>query len=341
MFQPLITERLVIRSATEDDAERLHHRRNDPLVAKHQNWKLPYPMEQAQGLVAEVAALGEPTQDQWWMAIVDDRITGETVGDLAVRLIWQGRSAEIGYTLDSSFWGRGYATESVAALVAWLFEHAGVTRISAMTHPENRASAMVLERCGFGFEGHTKLSYWVGDEASDDWIFGLVRDDWSAWLERPVDPPQEILLVEITPDNMEDVYRLRTHKTQEDFVASMPDSFADALFPEVIDGAAVVPWMRAVVGDGQYVGFVMLALSTVHHSDPYLWRLLIDRNHQRRGLGGVVLDSVAAECRNRGDRQLLTSWVEGKGSPANFYLRRGFVPTGRIIDGEIEAALGL
>jgi hypothetical protein len=38
-----------------------------------------------------------------------------------------------------------------------------------------------------------------------------------------------------------------------------------------------------------------------------------------------------------GDRTLLTSWVEGKGSPRPFYIRHGFVPTGKILDEETEA----
>jgi diamine N-acetyltransferase len=95
--------------------------------------------------------------------------------------------------------------------------------------------------------------------------------------------------------------------------------------------------MRAVVADGQIVGFVMLALRTEHHPEPFLWRLLIDRLHQRCGIGGRVLELVAEECRMMGDRTLLTSWVEGKGSPRPFYIRHGFVPTGKILDEETEA----
>jgi diamine N-acetyltransferase len=116
----------------------------------------------------------------------------------------------------------------------------------------------------------------------------------------------------------------------------MSGSFADALFPEAVDGAPVVPWMRAVEADGVLVGFVMLAIPTEHHPEPYLWRLLIDRMHQRRGIGGTVLDLVAGECRAMGAGTLLTSWVEGKGSPRPLYLRHGFEPTGRIVDGETE-----
>ncbi len=37
-----------------------------------------------------------------------------------------------------------------------------------------------------------------------------------------------------------------------------------------------------------------------------------------------------------GDKTLLTSWSEGKGSPRPFYLRHGFKPTGEIVDDETE-----
>jgi GNAT superfamily N-acetyltransferase len=145
-----------------------------------------------------------------------------------------------------------------------------------------------------------------------------------------------VRLVEVTTENVGPVTRLRTHKTQESFVATMADTFVDALFPEIIDGAPVVPWLRAVFADGELVGFVMLALHTEHHSEPYLWRLLIDRLHQRRGIGERVVDLVAEECRRMGDKTLVTSWTEGKGSPRPFHVRNGFEPTGNLIDGETE-----
>ncbi len=113
-------------------------------------------------------------------------------------------------------------------------------------------------------------------------------------------------------------------------------SYADALIPEVVNGAQVVPWMRAVVADDEIVGFVMLALRTEHHPEPYLWRLLIDRLHQRRGIGGRVLDLIAEECLKMGDTTLVTSWGEGKGSPRAFYLSHGFEATGNMIDHETE-----
>ncbi len=306
-------------------------------MARHQNWTLPYPIERARQLVAAVVDLGGPANDEWYMVGIVETTSHEMVGDLAIHLSWGGRAAEIGYTLGSAYWGRGYATEAVGALIEYLFEQIGVTRIGAMLHPDNIASARVLERNGFVFEGHTRLSYWVGDENSDDLLYGLIRTDWDAWRDRPMNPPSAVRLVEIDVSNREAVWRLKTHKSQQRFVASMPASFADALFPEVVDGAPLVPWMRAVEADGELVGFVMVALQTTHHPEPYLWRLLIDRLHQGRGIGTRVLELITEEVRTMGSSTLLTSWALGRGSPEPFYLRNGFVPTGRLIDDEIEA----
>ena len=216
-----------------------------------------------------------------------------------------------------------------------------MTRVFGMLHPDNPASARVMERCGLLFEGHTRSSFWLGDENSDDWIYGMTRTDWEAWRSRPRTPPADVRLVRITSANQRAVARLRTHRTQEAFVAPVVRSYGDALFPEEVDDAPVVPWMRAIEADGILVGFVMVALRTEHHPEPYLWRLLIDRMHQRRGIGGRVVGMIADEMRAMGGGTLLVSWEDGKGSPRPFYLSLGFEPTGRVVDGETEARLRL
>jgi ribosomal protein S18 acetylase RimI-like enzyme len=167
----------------------------------------------------------------------------------------------------------------------------------------------------------------------------MLRDDRAAWLARPATPPSSLQLVEITPDDAYLWGRLRTHHSQERFVSPMAMSFRDALFPEVIDGAPVVPWLRGVVADGERVAFVMFADITEHHPEVYLWRLLVDRMHQRRGIGRAIIDQLQRLLTERGQHTLLTSWGEGQGSPRRFYEGLGFVPTGRVVEGETEARL--
>ena len=49
--------------------------------------------------------------------------------------------------------GRGAATRGVGLLVGWAFRELGMRRIQALVHPDNAASAAVLERLGFEREG--------------------------------------------------------------------------------------------------------------------------------------------------------------------------------------------
>jgi ribosomal-protein-alanine N-acetyltransferase len=60
--------------------------------------------------------------------------------------------ASTGYVLAHDAWGCGYATEALAA-VRDRASQLGVERVYALCHPAHRASARVLEKCGFLREG--------------------------------------------------------------------------------------------------------------------------------------------------------------------------------------------
>jgi ribosomal protein S18 acetylase RimI-like enzyme len=269
-------------------------------------------------------------------------VTDQLLGDISVRLEWNGRAAEIGFTLAPDSRSKGIAFEAANRVIEHLFNDLGVQRLHASLHPDNYDSMSLLERLGFIYEGTARQAYWVGDICTDDPLFGMLRSDWESWHARPRHRPELVELVEVTHVNRDTVFKLTTHRSQERFVTPMRWSAADALVPDEDDnGGASVPWFRAIVADGDIVGFVMIGESTATAPDPFLWRLLIDRCHQRRGIGWRVLDQLTAMRRERGDTQLLVSWSVGKGGPEPMYLRYGFVPTGEMYDDEVVGALTL
>ena len=146
--------------------------------------------------------------------------------------------------------------------------------------------------------------------------------------------PPPVRLVEITDDNRDAVIALRVRPDQERFVASVADSLNEAAATPEAE-----PWYRAVYSADEPVGFVMLSWN-VPPGRPgiigpyYLWRLLIDERHQRRGLGRAILDEIVDLVRADGATELLTSYRPGDGEPWPFYRKFGFVPTGDIDDGE-------
>jgi RimJ/RimL family protein N-acetyltransferase len=336
---PLRTRRLTVRRFTRDDITRFTAYRNLPEVWRYQDWTIPYTRDHAHDLLDELESLPGPTPGAWVQLAIDDG-TG-LVGDVAVWISPDGGLGMVGYTLDPQVQGRGYATEAVGAVVTLLFDRFRVHRVAATLDPANIASARVLERLGFRYEGRGVRAALVRGAWEDDDRYALLESEHRAWADRPRHPPTVVELVEVTADNVREVLALETHLSQRPFVATVAESLADALVPPVEDGASVVPWLRAVRADGELAGFVMVTEVTEAHPVPMLWRLLIDRAHQGRGLGSAVVLQVADRLRSQGVTRLLTSWVEGRGGPAGFYERLGFVRTGEIIDDETFGELRL
>ncbi len=337
-FQAIQTERLILRQPRFSDAQAAFERCNLPEVARYQDWEMPYTLERAELRMTELEAMDGPVDDKGWsLTVVDAAAPDRILGSLYVGISWGGRSALLGYTFHPDYWGRGYATEATQAIIRYLFEDFGVSRIESSAHPDNPPSHRVMEACGLVFEGLTRQSFWVGDECSDDILYGMPRPDWEAWCNRPRHRPDRVELVPVTAENQRAVGDLVTHKSQERFVTTMLGNFRDALVPPLEEGVAVVPWYRAIEADGEVVGFIMASEMMDSHAEPYLWRLLIDRMHQRRGIGSIVLDQFEDRCREQGATSIEVSWAEGPGSPGPMYLARGYEPSGKIEDGEIFA----
>ena len=134
---------------------------------------------------------------------------------------------------------------------------------------------------------------------------------------------------------------LEVAENQQGLVATMAQSYADALFPPEEDGEIVVPWLRGVTRNGEPAGFIMCAEPTKTQNEAWIWRLLVDKNHQGFGVGSLAVRSAIERYSNLGVKRLLVGWVPKDSSPANFYKKLGFIETGEMLDGEVVAALGL
>ncbi len=336
----LETDRLTIRMLERGDITAFVSYRNELEVARYQEWPLPYTRDLAHELVDEMDLLSGPTTGRWaQLALEHD---GVLVGDVAIWLDDGADLAMIGYSLAATHQHQGYAVEATTAVVDWLFGRRRVHRIAATIDPRNLASARVLERCGFEHVGTARSAALARGEWTDDARFSLLPGDWKAWRRRPTGPPDQVELVEITAENVSEVTSVDRSFSQRGLVASVADSLAEALVPKTVRGERIRPWVRAVSADGVIAGFVMMAEPYAGRPDPYLWRLLIDRRHQGRGLGTQVVERIAADRRAAGDHRLRVSYVpDVVGSPERFYHRLGFEPTGEVHDGEVEAMLDL
>lgn len=88
---------------------------------------------------------------------VEGRADGAFYGLGALIRMPSGDDVELAYRLIRRSWGQGIATEAAAALIDHAFDTLRLSRLVAVTYPENRASQRVLDK--LGFTRHGDLDY--------------------------------------------------------------------------------------------------------------------------------------------------------------------------------------
>jgi ribosomal-protein-alanine N-acetyltransferase len=143
---PIVTERLIVRCfVPETDAEPMFGVYGDPEVMRFIPGGALSDVVAVRSLLERYADAQERQGFSSWA--VDDRQTGQPIGDAGFGIFEPTGEVELGYTLARDRWGQGYATEVArACLVAGLEQLA--TRIIAVVDAENKASLRVPEKIG-------------------------------------------------------------------------------------------------------------------------------------------------------------------------------------------------
>lgn len=80
------------------------------------------------------------------------KITGEMIGTSGLQPLGDTGEIEVGYNLAEKYWRQGFGYECAYAWLKYGFEVAGLDRIVAVAHPENRGSWRIMEKCGMRYE---------------------------------------------------------------------------------------------------------------------------------------------------------------------------------------------
>jgi len=134
----------------------------------------------------------------------------------------------------------------------------------------------------------------------------------------------EVTLREIDADNVRAICELKLAPGQDHYVAPAAYTIAEGAYDPTV-------WMRAIYWGDVPVG--LIAIIKDGGADKIV-RLMIDADHQRRGMGAQAMKLVHEDYRDRGVKELFVSYREGSGEPRAFYERLGYEPTGRRDYGE-------
>jgi len=92
----------------------------------------------------------------WWA--VEDRHTGQLVGNVGAFFREQSTVMEVGWSTYRAFWGKGIAGEAAAAVVDYAFQVRCEPKVQALITSANESSRRVAGRLGMVYETETELN---------------------------------------------------------------------------------------------------------------------------------------------------------------------------------------
>jgi len=152
---PIETRRLTLRMPVEQDCARLADLANDRDIAR-MTLRMPHPfaMADARAFVSGCAAQNPATARTF-------AIEHESHGLVGVIGLFEDGSPipEAGYWVGRPFWGRGFATEALAAASQWARRSWKRRALVSGHFHDNPASGRVLEKAGFLYTGEVRPGF--------------------------------------------------------------------------------------------------------------------------------------------------------------------------------------
>ena len=164
---------LILRAWRFSDADAIVRHANNRKIWLNLRDRFPYPYTDAEArawLALRAADAGSPHN----FAI---EFNAEAIGGIGLEFFSDVHrlTAEIGYWLGESMWGRGFATSAVIAITEYAFGTFQLQRLQAMVYQWNPASARVLEKAGYTLEGRLRNHIFKDNRIGDALMYARLR----------------------------------------------------------------------------------------------------------------------------------------------------------------------
>lgn len=174
----ILTNRLVLRSWNEADAEDLYEYAKDPRVGPIAGWQPHTSAENSLEIIKTVLSESET----YAVCLKEDNRAIGSIGLISPAQSHTKASdteLEIGFWIGVPFWGKGYIPEAVRSLQKHAFEDLDCTALWCGYYDGNEKSKRCQEKCGFIYH-HTeenKPCVLMGDVRTEHFTY-LTKEQW-------------------------------------------------------------------------------------------------------------------------------------------------------------------
>jgi [ribosomal protein S5]-alanine N-acetyltransferase len=160
------TERLRLRHLLDSDAPFILELLNEPDFIRNIGDREVRTLEDARRYIQH-GPMVSYSQHGFGLFLVELRDSGKPVGICGLLKRDYLQDVDVGFALRESYRGKGYAFEAAQAAMRHGQEDLGISRIVAITSPDNRASMKVLRKLGLEFERNLRIP----DQSRDTRLF--------------------------------------------------------------------------------------------------------------------------------------------------------------------------
>lgn len=176
----LETHRLLMRDFVEADWQAVFTYQSDPLYLRYSYWTHRTQKDVCEFVQIFIGQQKEQPRTKFQLAIIL-KAENQLIGNCGIRVNDpEMREANIGYELNTQYWGQGYATEAAQAILKFGFEELRMHRIWSWCVVQNVASVRVLEKIGMRREGHLQEKELIKGRWYDNFLYAMLDHEWKA-----------------------------------------------------------------------------------------------------------------------------------------------------------------
>lgn len=149
--EPIETNRLLLKTPSWSDVPDIYRYASNPDVAFFVSWHAHKHIDESYRFIARVEKLmNEGTLIEFG---IYPKEVGHIIGTIGLMPKLGSPRAEVGYCIDKPYWGRGYVSEALEAVIQYGFSLDHIQRIEAIADETNIGSWRVMEKCGMTKDG--------------------------------------------------------------------------------------------------------------------------------------------------------------------------------------------
>lgn len=168
----LLSEHILLRKFKKEDAKDVLEYGSDEETLKYLVWDGIKTLDEAKTAIV----------DYYWsrqgIFAIELKENKKCIGCIDLRLEPEHEKSSFGYVLNRQYWGKGYMTEALSALLWLCFEKLALNRVESTHYIGNGGSGKVMKKCGMEFEGIGIQEVKIKGIFHDVAHYGITKERW-------------------------------------------------------------------------------------------------------------------------------------------------------------------